>query len=29
MIHFNMPKETLKYLGGAAVIMGLWLAAYV
>ena len=29
MLHFNMPRETSKYLGGAAVIIGLWLAAYV
>lgn len=29
MIHFNMPRETLKYLGGGAVIMGLWLVAYI
>ena len=29
MIHFNMPRETLKYLGGGAIIMGLWLVAYI
>ena len=29
MIHVNIPKETLKYIGGGAVIMGAWLAAYV
>ena len=29
MIHFNMPRETLKYLGAGAVIMGIWLGAYV
>tara|TARA_B100000424_G_C22925622_1_gene492474 strand:+ start:1531 stop:1848 length:318 start_codon:yes stop_codon:yes gene_type:complete len=29
MIHFNMPRETLKYLGCGAVALGLWLAAYV
>ena len=29
MINFNMPKETLMYLGGGAVVLGLWLLAYV
>lgn len=29
MITFDMPKETLVYLGGGAVVLGIWLGAYV
>ena len=29
MIHVNIPKEIFKYLGAGAVIMGIWLGAYV
>tara|TARA_Y100000592_G_scaffold39124_1_gene62102 strand:- start:1023 stop:1340 length:318 start_codon:yes stop_codon:yes gene_type:complete len=29
MITFNMPKESIIYLGGGAVVLGIWLGAYV
>ena len=25
MISFEMPKETLMYIGGGAIVLGIWL----